>query len=82
MARIKLLTVSAISFFLGACVMVGYHVYDIKKYRSESQVALSMRPLVVQSGKCKRTKCKKYASQFVDLHISVLYSTLPKLMLF
>ena len=50
MARVKLLTVSAISFFLGVCVMVGYNVYDIKKYRSETSVEPSTRPVVVQSG--------------------------------
>ena len=50
MARVKLLTVSAISFFLGVCVMVAYHAYDITDYRSETSVEPSTRPLVVQSG--------------------------------
>ena len=50
MVRVKLRKVSAISFFLGVCVLVGYHVYDIKNNRSENLVALSTRPLVVQSG--------------------------------
>ena len=50
MVRVKPLIISAISFFLGACVMVGYHVYNIEKYRSETLVELTTRLLIKQAG--------------------------------
>ena len=50
MVRVKLLTVLAVSFFFGLCVMVGYHVYDIKIYSIVTLMEPSTRPLVIPSG--------------------------------
>jgi hypothetical protein len=59
--RVKRLIVSALLFFLGACVMIGYQsyltVYDIRKIAKYMLTSdgiwgePSTRPLAVQSGR-------------------------------